>query len=109
MVGHFATAFLVGQQESSSNVYNDDLAGQVAVNADDVVRLIPTLNAKLGLNWNVPYEYDRFSFGIEGGYQVAYYWDVIDQVRFPTDTGGAEHNYSNYGNMGPYLNLTAMF
>jgi hypothetical protein len=107
VVGHFATAFLVGNQEASSNVYN--LAdGQMAVSSEDTTRLIPTLNTKLGVNWNIPYEYDRFSFGLEAGYQVAYYWDVVDQVQY-SSTDAPQHNYSNYGNMGPYLNLTAMF
>jgi hypothetical protein len=109
VVGHLGAAFLVGKQEASSNVYNDDFGSQVAVNAEDVARLIPAMDAKLGVNWNVPYEYDRFSFGIEAGYQIAYYWDVIDQVQFPGNSDAVEHNYSNYGNMGPYLNLTAMF
>jgi hypothetical protein len=110
VVGHFAAAFLIGQQETESYVYNDSIpATQASIATESVARLIPTINAKLGANWNVPYAYEKISFGIEAGYQVAYYWNVIDEVQYPAYSDAVQHNYSNYGNMGPYLNLTAMF
>lgn len=109
VVGHLAGSLLVGQLEASSQVYNDDYDTAVATAPDTVARLIPGVDAKLGLNWNVPYAYEKTNFGIEAGYQVAYYWTVIDQVTFPSGTDGLSHNYSSYGNMGPYLNFTAMF
>jgi hypothetical protein len=109
VVGHLAGSFLIGQQDASSNVYNDDFSAQVEVKGDSTARMIPGLDAKLGANWNVPYAYEKVSFGIEAGYQVAYYWDVIDQIQFTSNTDLSQHNYENYGNMGPYLNFTAMF
>lgn len=112
VVGHFAASFLIGQQDVSSNVYNSDIVRdgtQVIVDADSVARLVPALDAKLGVNWNVPYSFKSCGFGVEAGYQVAYYWDVIDQAQLTYAADATQHNYSNYGNMGPYLNLTASF
>jgi hypothetical protein len=104
VVSHLGAAFLIGQQDADSYVSIPNATGQVAVDSDSVTRMVPALDARLGLNWNVPYEYQRCSFGIEAGYEIAYLFDVINQVGVPSGD-----NYSNYGNMGPYLNLTAMF
>jgi hypothetical protein len=103
VVSHFAAAFLIGQQDTDSYVSTPTTRGQAAINTESVTRMVPALDARLGLNWNVPYEYQKCSFGIEAGYEIAYLFDVIDQA------GSTGNNYSNYGNMGPYLNLTAMF
>jgi hypothetical protein len=107
VVGRLGAAFLVGQQEASSNVYGE--FAQTNVEGDTLVRLLPAIDAKLGLNWEIPVDHHHYAFAIEGGYQVAYYWDVVDQLQFPSETNQITHNYSNYGMMGPYLNLTAMF
>lgn len=110
VVGHFGAALLIGNLDVSSDIYDTNADRQLPIKQESYVRLVPGVDAKLGANWNVPYAYEKCSFGIEAGYQIAYYWDVIDQIQFPdTLNGTVNHNDSNYGNMGPYLNFTAMF
>lgn len=104
LVGGLTTAFLVGQQDYNLSVTSSNL-NESDVKAENTARVIPSVDAKLGLNWNVPYE-THWGFAIEAGYQVAYYWDVILQGN--TNSNG-NFEYFDYGNMGPYLNLTAMF
>jgi hypothetical protein len=106
MTGHVAVAALVGDLQTSTHIYNAvvDLAN---VEDEKNNRVIPSLDAKIGLNWNSLYSHDRFGIGIDGGYQVAYFFDVVDQVT--ANDGGIAHNFSDVGIMGPYLNLSARF
>lgn len=100
VVGKLLAAFLIGEQESNSNVFFTSISGnQHAVHSESNVRMIPTLNAKLGLNWGL----------IEGGYQVAYYFNVVDQLQYISGASEVTHNYSSVGVMGPYLNFSATF
>ncbi len=110
VVGHLSGAFLVGTQDASLDT--TITSSILSYEADSIVRLVPGLDAKLGLNWNVPYSFESVGFGIEAGYQVAYYWDAVDQLDTeiaPAPEQHADHGYTNYGNMGPYMNFTAMF
>jgi hypothetical protein len=77
IVGNFTAAFLIGELESNSENFK----------ADTRVQLIPNLNAKLGLKWGL----------IEGGYQVAYFHQVVEQLG----------EYSNVGITGFYFNMSA--
>ena len=109
VVGHLAAAFLVGDLTTSTDYAAAAGGGFASVDYDGEKnnRVVPELDAKLGLNWTSLYAHESFGLGIEGGYQVAYYFDVVDQVQL-TD-GGPEHQYSDIGIMGPYLNLSARF
>jgi hypothetical protein len=109
VVGSLAAAFLVGNQESSSTVYGTFNGHENSVDSDDNTRLIPAVNAKLGANWEIPYNLHDWNFGVEAGYQVAYYFNVADQVQYSSSTQDVTHNYSNVGFMGPYLNFSAAF
>lgn len=107
VVGSLAAAFLVGNQDASSDVYSTN-GEQNSVKTEDNTRLVPGLNAKLGANWEIPYHINGWGFGVEAGYQVAYYFNVVDQVQYTASTE-VEHNYGNVGFMGPYLNFSAAF
>lgn len=109
VVGSLAAAFLVGNQDSSSDVFATN-GFQNTVDSDDNIRMVPALNAKLGANWEIPYRLHNWGFGVEAGYQVAYYFNVVDQIQYQPTTGSdVQHNYSNVGFMGPYLNFSAAF
>jgi hypothetical protein len=107
VTGHLAAAFLVGDLQTSTDISNTASGLIDDIDGEKNNRVIPSLDAKLGLNWNSLYAHDSFGIGIEGGYQVAYYFDVVDQVQ-DTSTG-LVHNYSDVGIMGPYMNLSARF
>ncbi|MFI4955589.1 MAG: Lpg1974 family pore-forming outer membrane protein [Gammaproteobacteria bacterium] len=106
VTGHIAAAFLVGDLKTSTDISGEGSSSDFDGEKNN--RVVPALDAKLGLNWNSLYSHDKFGVGIEGGYQVAYYFDVVDQVQVSSDAG-LTHNYSDVGIMGPYLNLSARF
>lgn len=106
VVGHFAAAFLIGNQEASSSVYFSSTPTQANTEADEQVRMIPALDAKLGLNVDFPFMDFHDAIVIEGGYQAAYYFNVVNQINADTE-GEIQNNYSDVGVMGPYLNVSA--
>lgn len=105
VVAEFAAALLIGQQTTESELTDVTTA---YVDTDSVTRMVPTVDAKLGLNWLSVYEFEGFGFGLEAGYEATYLLDAVDQAHYDT-IAGVMHKYSNYGNMGPYLNVTAAF
>lgn len=116
VVASFAGAFLIGNQDSSADVYG--ARDQNSVDADSNTRMVPALNGKLGANWEIPYQLNGWGFGVEAGYQVAYYFQVVDEVQYQgrplaimadARTRQEEHNYADVGFMGPYLNFSAAF
>lgn len=112
IVGHFAGAFLIGQQETESNLMTDlnDSTRQLPVYADNGTIMVPAIDAKLGVNLGVPFMDLQDRFMIEAGYQVAYYFNVVDQVQEPRNQKfETVHNVSDVGMMGPYMNLGFKF
>lgn len=63
--------------------------------------LVPSLEAKLGLNYAC--EFAQGSLNIEGGYWAVNYFNVIQTTQPTTDNGIVAP--SNYGLYGPYLGL----
>jgi hypothetical protein len=114
IVAHVATAFLIGEQKSNSYFDYPGEIGQPSVDSEDITRMVPALDAKLGANLSIPFMDHQDRFVIEAGYQVDYYFDVVDQMQsnpliLDAFITGAEHNYANVGFMGPYLNVSAKF
>jgi hypothetical protein len=111
VVSSLAAACLVGPQSSNSDVYDDiKPKGQATVSAHNNTRLIPAVNAKLGANWDIPYRLHEWGFGIEAGYQLVYYFNVVDQLQYSSQPGlEVTHNDANLGFMGPYLNVSLAF
>jgi hypothetical protein len=117
IVGHFAAAFLIGELESDSAVFDGNKNIEATVDSDNVTRMVPALDAKLGVNLSVPFMDNKDRFVIEAGYQVDYYFDVVDQIQASLDLEdeldggptGTVHNYANVGFMGPYLNVSVKF
>lgn len=106
VVGHFGTAFLIGNQDTDSQVTAE--TNFIDYKGESETRMVPAINAKLGLSWDSLYSHKSFGVGIEGGYQVAYYFNAVNQVQAISE-GQVDSNYSSVGVMGPYLNLSAKF
>lgn len=124
VVGHFAAAFLVGELETETlSAYERASTTDVFIDGQtqSETRIVPALNSKLGLSYNRPMSDNKYRFGIEAGYQVAYYFNAVDQMQediseainaapiTPSRPIVVRHNYSDVGFMGPYLNLSASF
>lgn len=109
IVGHFAAAFLVGTQDSSTDKWDDEntTGAQQTLSADDTTILVPAIDAKLGVSLGVPFMDMQDRFMMEAGYQVAYYFNSVDQVQM--DGNDVVHNVSDVGMMGPYLNVGFKF
>lgn len=130
VVGHASFALLVGQTKTDTNFHYNattlengefdesyDVNGYI--NSDDTTRVVPVLDAKLGLDFS--HEFDNGGvLTIEGGYQWTQYIDAIDRldtgssVLEPIDDGemvglssavNVERTTSSVGFNGPYLSL----
>lgn len=127
-VGHIAAAMLVGTVKTDTTITTPEttVSGSTVVfasnnvttlNADDVTRVVPGVDAKIGLDWSYPFGNDSV-FSAELGYQVTHYVDVFDTIT-PTQFDGAPFDYagsllvdsvsrttSGVGFDGPYLTLS---
>lgn len=110
LTGHFALAFLIGTQEASSSDFFDTTPTQIDIELDDETQIVPALDVKLGLGWNSLYQKDSFKLGIEGGYQVGYYFDAATIVDGNASVAlGFSVDRIDVSMMGPYLNINAAF
>ncbi|MFI4956607.1 MAG: Lpg1974 family pore-forming outer membrane protein [Gammaproteobacteria bacterium] len=117
VVGHMGAAFLVGSQEAESNQYSRAIPAlsvpltQSFAETNAETRIVPALDAKLGLGWNNLYASNSWGLGIEGGYQVAYYFNAVNQFQGYLDGGSPTmiNNFEDVSIMGPYLNLSLDF
>jgi hypothetical protein len=127
IVGHFATALLVGRVESNLDgavgVKTDYYGGraqqspvpsstlisinELSVASDRQTRVVPAFDAKLGLDYTFPFKnaVNGSSFSVEAGWQVTQYIDAIDRVRDFSSSLVAETTTSSVGFQGPYLSL----
>jgi hypothetical protein len=106
IVGHLAAAFVVGEQEAHSTALWNSSPDQANVKAETETRIVPGIDAKLGLNVDFPF-LDNDSIVVEGGYQATYYFNAINQIVANAGVDTYENNYSDVGMMGPYLNVSA--
>jgi hypothetical protein len=140
IVAHAAVALLVGEVESDSNgsfnsvrtttggapevtVNLTDLEGDGSVtvigtlDSNDSSRVVPVLDAKLGLNYSHAFENESI-LTIEGGYQATQYIDAVDRldgsasgVSTSPQAGPvpasvqSSRTTSSVGFNGPYLSL----
>jgi hypothetical protein len=108
IVGRFAGAFLVGKQEASSTTAYTPNTVQANVKAETETRLVPAIDAKLGMNVYFPLMDTNDAIVVEGGYQAAYYFNAVNQINADSASASTyENNYSDVGLTGPYLNISA--
>jgi len=100
IVSHFATALLVGNVDNSQVFTSEGQGGNITNNTTDTqTRVVPAFDAKLGVDYSIPFKNNASSLSIEGGYQVTQYVDVQDRI-----TDGVTKT-SSIGFNGPYLSL----
>lgn len=118
IVGHFDGALLVGNIDSKTTEAMAQLNGLAFANpqptfnatytADSIHRLIPVLDAKLGLDYTYSFNNtDNSDITLEGGWQVNHYWNAIDRLQV-VDGSGANvvgRTTSSLVLSGPYLSL----
>jgi hypothetical protein len=132
IVAHAAVALLVGQTETSTNSVetrtqfveflttppdnfpfgeeDDTFITNNSLNANDSTRVVPVIDAKLGLNYSHVFD-DGATFSLEGGYQVTQYIDAVDKLTTEAVAGEnglitqANRTTSSVGFNGPYLSL----
>lgn len=116
VVGHASAALLVGRVETSTTISTTSTAtvsSTTAASADNQTRVVPAFDAKLGLDYSIPFQNDASRLSIEAGYQVTQYLDAIDRLN--VDYGGTttpttvtptvSRSTSGMGFNGPYLSL----
>lgn len=120
IVAHVAASLLVGQVDTTTNgsatisidpnpsadILPVSLSG--GTNVDNQNRVVPVLDAKLGLDYTFEFQ-NRSSLSIEAGWQVTQYIDAVDQYQNNIGNfGGLGNNQqttSSIGFQGPYLSL----
>lgn len=146
LVGHFASSLLVGNIDSrlDANILilsapfidtsgaplgfsSTGLAGQGEIKADSIARIVPNLDAKLGLDYTFLFNNQANSYlTLEAGYRVSEYFNAIDLIRSSatatiTDSashilnpavffssftqGSVAHTTADFGSHGPYVSL----
>lgn len=132
VVAHAAFGLLAGQTETNTNSTDtrtqfvefltpppddfpfspedDTFITTNSLNSSDSTRVVPVIDAKLGLNYSHAFDSDSV-LTIEAGYQVTQYIDAVDKLTtetFDDDTGlttQINRTTSSVGFSGPYLSL----
>jgi hypothetical protein len=120
LVAHFDTALLVGDVKSSDTFTAPHISSSLTLidtttstTSDDLTRIVPGFDAKLGLDWSIPFDCDSW-FTVELGYQVTEYIDVFDrhepdEVAQSTNSvvnfDSTQRVTSNFSFDGPYLSF----
>lgn len=141
VVGHFSAALLVGRVQSSSSSYLNSQEVEEVFNgegtlvdtltftfnnfatlaSDNVTRVVPAFDAKVGIDYSWPINNDASRLSIEAGWQVTEYINAVDRltvdpIAFGVDSVAAssqsisngidfERTTSSVGFNGPYLNI----
>jgi hypothetical protein len=118
LVGHFDSALLVGNINSQTTEAMSRLnnlffpSGQSTFNAtytaNSAHRLVPVLDAKLGINYT--YVFDNVANSdvtVEGGWQNSHYWNAVDRLQVVDGTGAGivGRTTSSLALSGPYLSV----
>jgi hypothetical protein len=127
LVAHADLALLVGTVKTSDTFTQSDITlsetvlgtTTTSISADDLTRVVPGFDGKLGLDWTYPFTYgcncDEGEFSIEAGYQWTYYIDAVDRLEpdestvvrdVPTSFDSVERVSSDIGFDGPYVTLS---
>ena len=115
---HVATTLLVGKVDADSNYFSDDesgdyFSGTAQIDSDDVWRVVPAFDAKLGLNYSYTFQCDSV-VTLEGGYKVTQYLDAVDRLDGLFNGNNSDpikvtRTTSSLGLSGPYLKLSFKF
>lgn len=93
VVGHFDTALLAGHIDSSlTNTFNmnDGTVITNSISDNSSTRVVPVIDAKLGLNYTYIFDpHYTYSLSFEGGYQVSNYFNAVDKINAQINTGVA--------------------
>ena len=111
-VAHFDSALLVGSIDSSTNTVShvpQSAAGFFnSFNADDTQRVVPVMDAKLGLDYTYVFNNAANSdLTLEAGWMVSNYFNAVDRLHVTTGSTGliAGRTTSDVGIEGPYISL----
>ena len=121
VVGHFDTALLVGNMTANVDAFSSFpglLIGSpqpiitqlFRFGADSSTRLVPVVDAKLGLDYTMLFpNFSGSDLTLEVGYQTSNYYNSIDKVTGAATLLGSSitgHGTSDLGLNGPYASLT---
>lgn len=118
IIGHFDSALLVGNIDSSLDTATFTITGGTAFpvadafNADSIARIVPVLDAKLGADYTYVFNNSADSdLTLEVGYQASKYFDAVDRFYVATSASSGIISSSfrrtaNFGLAGPYASLT---
>jgi len=104
IVAHFATALLVGNVDSNTTVSESGNSRISNFTTDTQTRVVPAFDAKLGVDYSIPFKNNASSLSIEAGYQVTQYVDAIDRIH-ALEQSTSTTTTSSVGFNGPYLSL----
>jgi hypothetical protein len=93
LIAGLGVGLLVGDIDAKSDVY---VTSQTLTKAETTFSIVPNLFAKLGIKWGL----------IEGGWQVSYFYDGVDQLQL-NSSNTLTHNRSSVTITGAYLNMSA--
>ena len=118
VVAHAAASLLVGDLDAKLSVFDSAAvsdSGDVGLKSDfekkESQRMVPTLEAKLGVNYAFPYAQDDKVI-VEAGWAFSNFFNVIDGVAGSTSTTGgsvAGNDTTDASLQGPYVNLAVAF
>jgi len=109
-VGNFAGSLLAGNGEQkltgASVVYGSSgtisATDSVEIRDSDDTRVIPELDARVGLHYNYGFN-PTTSVGLEIGYQIENYFSVVDKDLVDAALPNTIHNNNDFGFQGPYF------
>lgn len=117
IVGHVAGALLVGNTKTDTNQYfafavspapGTVFTSQLNTDTDSSTRVVPALDAKLGLDYTYIFE-NQSMLSLEAGYQWTQYIDAVDRINNNAinaiGLGTVTRTTSSVGFDGPYLTL----
>ncbi|QLH43958.1 MAG: hypothetical protein HWD59_01320 [Coxiellaceae bacterium] len=110
VVGHIDSALLIGSVNSSLNTTAISDAGTATVNVSNGynTRIVPVIDAKLGLNYTYLFTNESNSdLTLEMGYQASQYFNALDHLTgVLTEFSAVGQNSVDFMLNGPYLSLT---
>jgi hypothetical protein len=83
------------------------------ISSDDARRVVPVIDAKLGLDYTYPFQ-SYGSLTLEAGWNVTHFWNAVDSlggvaadaVLIADSDRFASHKEASIGYQGPYVTLT---
>jgi hypothetical protein len=107
IVGRAGAALFVGELNSEfkdRTTTVTDLDGGFTSKQDNSVTVVPELDARLGVDYMYAFN-PNTSMNIQVGYEVANYFNAINQDAIDSTFVNANNNASDFNYYGPYLRL----